>query len=73
MSDNILSPADLVALTKYKQPKKQCAWLASAGIWFERGRDGHPSTTWHHVNNPLTLRFAKQIDPALSEPNFDAM
>lgn len=73
MSDNILTPNDLVALTKYKQPKKQCAWLASAGIWFECGRDGHPSTTWYHVNNPLRLRFTKHVDTTLTEPNFDAM
>lgn len=73
MSDKILSTNDLVTLTKYKQPKKQCAWLASAGIWFERGRDGRPSTTWYHVNHPLSIHRTQPVDSSRTEPNFEAM
>lgn len=73
MNSEILSRDDLIQLTKYSQAKKQCAWLAKAGIWFEPDKDGRPSTTWHHVNNPIALRLSNQRRPELDTPNFDAM
>lgn len=72
-ANDILSPEALKALTGYKQPSKQCQWLASAGIWFMPGRSGHPSTTWHHVNHPLGMQNARPVDTSRTEPNFEAM
>lgn len=70
----ILSPGAMRKLTGYRQIKKQCEWLAQAGIWFKpSGDDGRPSTTWYHVNNPLTVRKSQHVDSVLTEPNFDAM
>lgn len=71
--NDILSPEALQSLTGYKQPKKQSQWLASAGIWFKPGRNGRPSTTWYHVNHPLTLKYSKPADTSRTEPNFEAM
>lgn len=45
MTDDILTNDAIRKLTGYKQPKKQCAWLASAGIWFKEDRNGYPRTT----------------------------
>lgn len=73
MAENVLQRSDLVSLTKFKQPKKQCAWLARAGIWFQPDRDGYPVTTWDHVNNPISLRTSPLRRPELDTPNFDAM
>ncbi|HCL5287307.1 TPA: DUF4224 domain-containing protein [Salmonella enterica] len=71
--NDILSPEALKSLTGYKQAKKQQQWLASAGIWFKPGRDGYPSTTWYHVNHPLSLRSSESADSSRTEPNFEAM
>ncbi|EAP6366518.1 DUF4224 domain-containing protein [Salmonella enterica] len=71
--NDILSPEALQSLTGYKQPKKQQQWLASAGIWFKPGRGGYPSTTWYHVNHPLSIRPAQSADSFRTEPNFEAM
>ena len=73
MVSKVLERNDLVELTKFKQPKKQCAWLARAGIWFQTDRYGYPVTTWDHVNNPISLRLTAQRKPELDTPNFDAM
>lgn len=73
MDNKILTNEALFNLTGYKQPKKQRAWLAAAGIWFKEDRNGHPKTTWDHVNNPISLRLAKPVDPELQTPNFDAI
>lgn len=72
-SENILTESDLFDLTKYRQRKKQCAWLASAGIWFKEDRNGAPVTTWFHVNNPIPLRGPHNFSSESNEPNFDAM
>ncbi|SUW63258.1 Uncharacterised protein [Buttiauxella agrestis] len=71
--NDVLSPEALRSLTGYKQPKKQRQWLASAGIWFMPGRSGHPSTTWYHVNHPLSLLNLQSADASRTEPNFEAM
>ncbi len=73
MTDDILTNDAIRKLTGYKQPKKQCAWLAAAGIWFKEDRNGYPRTTWNHVNNPITFRMGKNLNPELTTPNFDAM
>ncbi|EQB7517687.1 DUF4224 domain-containing protein [Escherichia coli] len=72
MNDARISAADMRGLTGYAKPSKQCEWLSRAGIWFQPDKNGHPSTTWHHVNNPVSLR----LTPAESEintPNFGAI
>ena len=43
MTDDILTNDAIRKLTGYKQPKKQCAWLAAAGIWFKEDRNGYCS------------------------------
>lgn len=73
MSDGVLDREDLIRLTKYSQKKKQCAWLARAGIWFEPDRDGYPSTTWYHVHHPLSLREVDKQSSELHTPNFGAI
>lgn len=73
MSDDVLTDEAIQKLTGYKQAKKQCEWLARAGIWFGQDRNGRPRTTWDHVNNPISLRLAAQRRPELDNPNFDAM
>lgn len=73
MTDDILTNDAIRKLTGYKQPKKQCAWLASAGIWFKEDRNGYPRTTWNHVNNPIALRMVPDVKTELNIPNFDAM
>ncbi len=73
MSDEVLTTEALRKLTGYRQRSKQCAWLARAGIWFQPDSNGDPSTTWYHVNNPLSLRMAVQQDPVLDTPNFGAI
>lgn len=73
MKSGFLERHEVAAMTKFKQPKKQCAWLSRAGIWFQPDRDGYPVTTWDHVNNPISLRLAEQRRPEQDSPNFDAM
>lgn len=73
MTNEILDNEAIRTLTGYTQPKKQCAWLAEAGIWFKKDRNGYPRTTWNHVNNPISLRLAGGMSSEASTPNFDAM
>ena len=54
--NDIISDADIVTLTGYRIPSKQCECLRDAGIFFITRRDGRPRTTWAHFNNPLSHR-----------------
>ncbi len=45
MDGHIVSDKDLVELTGYKIPSKQCEALIKAGIFFITRRDGRPRTT----------------------------
>ncbi|WP_420842796.1 MULTISPECIES: DUF4224 domain-containing protein [Dickeya] len=67
---DIIPDADIERLTGYKIPSRQCEALRDAGIFFITRRDGRPSTTWAHFNNPLKHRAAP---PATSEPDWGAM
>ncbi|MBK0004730.1 DUF4224 domain-containing protein [Erwinia sp. S38] len=69
--NDIISDADIFALTGYKIPSKQCESLREAGIFFIIRRDGRPRTTWRHFNDPLSQRKAKTDDGC--EPNFGAL
>ncbi len=68
---DIISDADIIALTGYKIPSKQCECLREAGIFFITRRDGRPRTTWHHFNDPLSQRKARASDEI--EPNFGVL
>lgn len=73
MSD-LLSDEELIELTGYKYPSKQCEALARAGISFITRRDGRPSVTWSALNATLSGVSAKAVpDVHPEQPNFDAM
>ncbi|NIF20612.1 DUF4224 domain-containing protein [Candidatus Pantoea multigeneris] len=69
--NDIISDADMVELTGYKIPSKQCQCLKEAGIFFMERRDGRPRTTWQHFNDPLSQR--KSVVQDSYEPNFGAL
>lgn len=68
--NDIISDRDIERLTGYQIPAKQRESLAAAGVWFVVRRDGRPSTTWAHFNNPLKHRAEAH---AASEPDWGAM
>lgn len=68
--NSIITHEEMVELTGYEKPYKQCEALKNAGIFFMRRSDGYPKTTWAHFNNPLGKR--NQIT-SKEEPNFEAM
>ncbi|EPG4139474.1 DUF4224 domain-containing protein [Klebsiella pneumoniae] len=71
-NNDLLTDDELVELTGYKFPSKQCAALARAGISFVRRRDGRPRVTWTHVNSALAgIRHV--APPEEEQPNFDAI
>ncbi|MCW7549238.1 DUF4224 domain-containing protein [Photorhabdus sp. APURE] len=69
MKNNIITHEEMVELTGYEKPSKQCEALENAGIFFIRRLDGYPKTTWEHFNNPL----GKRNKTTQEEPNFEAM
>lgn len=72
MGNDLLSDNDLIEMTGYKYPSKQCEALQRAGISFVKRRDGRPRVTWTHVN--AALLGVKVATPADTEqPNFDAI
>ncbi|MCW2485761.1 DUF4224 domain-containing protein [Candidatus Symbiopectobacterium sp. NZEC127] len=68
----IISDEDIEMLTGYKIPSKQCESLRDAGIFFVTRRDGRPSTTWAHFNDPLSHRHKTPCDDNF-QPNFGAL
>ncbi|AWK13609.1 DUF4224 domain-containing protein [Candidatus Fukatsuia symbiotica] len=71
-ANEIISIEDLIQLTGYKIPSKQCESLHSAGIFFITRRDGRPQTTWGHFQNPLSFRHLNPIKETAA-PNFGAL
>ncbi|EGY27948.1 hypothetical protein Rin_00021250 [Candidatus Regiella insecticola 5.15] len=71
-ANEIISTEDLIKLTGYKIPSKQCESLRLAGIFFITRRDERPQTTWGHFQNPLSLRPRNPIKETI-EPNFGAL
>lgn len=67
---DIITPEEMVELTGYQFPSKQCEVLQRAGIFFIKRPDGRPKTTWGHFNHPLAIsaKIAEQ-----EEPDFGAM
>ncbi|WP_063653437.1 DUF4224 domain-containing protein [Candidatus Arsenophonus triatominarum] len=70
--NDVISDTDLISLTGYKIPSKQCEILREAGIFFIIRRDGRPRTTWAHFNTPMKQRSAITISKNI-EPNFGAL
>ncbi|BEM03619.1 DUF4224 domain-containing protein [Serratia marcescens] len=71
-NNELLTDEELIEMTGYKYPSKQCEALARAGISFIKRRDGRPRVTWAHVNAALS----GYLTPTVTEentPNFDAM
>lgn len=71
-NNELLTDEELIEMTGYKYPSKQCEALARAGISFIKRRDGRPRVTWEHVNATLSGRLAPTVTEE-NTPNFDAM
>lgn len=67
---DFITPEEMIELTGYQFPSKQCEVLERAGIFFIKRPDGHPKTTWAHFNSPLAKRPASSVS---EEPDFGAM
>lgn len=72
MTNDLLSDDELIEMTGYKYPSKQCEALQRAGISFVKRRDGRPRVTWTHVNAAL-LGIKPEVVTAEEKPNFDAI
>ncbi|WP_308823141.1 DUF4224 domain-containing protein [Sodalis praecaptivus] len=70
--NDIITDTDLIALTGYKTPSKQCKILRAAGIFFITRRDGRPRTTWAHFNEPCTKKHMTEESKHV-EPNYGAL
>lgn len=71
-SGKLLTHAELEEITGFVQPKKQCECLRENGIFFIERKDGRPSTTWAHVEHPLSSRNIIQSVPE-DQPNYGAI
>ncbi|CAI1757065.1 DUF4224 domain-containing protein [Serratia sp. CY68758] len=71
-NNELLTDEELIEMTGYKYPSKQCEALARAGISFIKRRDGRPRVTWAHVNAALSGCLAPTVTEE-NTPNFDAM
>lgn len=67
---DIITHEEMIELTGYQFPSKQCDVLTRSGIFFVKRPDGYPKTTWGHFNSPLNKRFQA---PVSEEPDFGAM
>lgn len=72
MTNDLLTDEELVELTGYQFPSKQCAALSRSGISFVKRRDGRPRVTWTHVNAALSGNKTLKA-PEEEQPNFDAI
>lgn len=71
---DIITKEEIIELTGYHIPSKQCEALKNAGIFFIIRRDGRPQTTWGHFQDPLSLRHTPKAATEISvEPNFGAL
>lgn len=70
--NDLLTNDELIELTGYRYPSKQCAALTRSGISFVTRRDGRPRVTWTHVNAALNGTRAPVIKQK-PQPNFDAI
>lgn len=70
--NDLLTDDELIELTGYQFPSKQCAALSRAGISFVKRRDGRPRLTWTHVNAALS-GIQHVVAEEEERPNFDAI
>lgn len=70
--NDLLTDEELIELTGYQFPSKQCDALRRSGISFVRRRDGRPRVTWTHVNAALSGTKNIVLDE-VERPNFDAI
>ncbi|CFQ36965.1 DUF4224 domain-containing protein [Yersinia bercovieri] len=68
----LLTHTELKEITGFVQPKKQCECLRENGIFFIERKDGRPSTTWAHVEYPLSSRNSTHSMPE-DQPNYGAI
>lgn len=66
----IISDEELVELTGYSTPAKQCESLDRHRIFYMKRQDGRPRTTWYHFNHPMGGSMMANDD---STPNFAAL
>ncbi|WP_446471116.1 DUF4224 domain-containing protein [Xenorhabdus stockiae] len=66
----LITDIELIELTGYQKPYKQCQSLEKAGIFFIKRPDGRPRTTWGHFNNPIS-RLSDST--SAEEPDFGAI
>ncbi|AVJ20036.1 hypothetical protein CLM71_08550 [Serratia sp. MYb239] len=71
--NEIISEADIERITGYKIASKQCEALKTSGIFFITRKDGKPSTTWAHFNNPLSHRNVLNNVDSGPQPDFGAL
>lgn len=67
----LLTNEEIKELTGYSSPSRQCQKLKEFGVFFIIRRDGRPSTTWAHIESPMSSRVKEQRDN--QEPNFEAI
>lgn len=58
MSD-LISRNDMIELTGYEHPSKQCESLDKHGIFYLKDKNGCPKTTWFNFNHPRHLRSSE--------------
>ncbi|WP_038910908.1 DUF4224 domain-containing protein [Dickeya dadantii] len=71
--NDILSEDDLMELTGYKYASGQIKILTRNGISFIPNKDGHPRTTWAHVNAVLNGTPAPELEDDDAGINFDGI
>ncbi|EOI6872151.1 DUF4224 domain-containing protein [Yersinia enterocolitica] len=68
----LLTRIELEEITGFVQPRKQCERLRENGIFFIMRKDGRPSTTWGHIEYPLSSRQLIQV-ASDEQPDYDAI
>jgi hypothetical protein len=63
----LLTQDEVQALTGYKRPSYQCAWLRERGWTFELGADGRPRIAREHAQRQLGALHSR-TDPRLHLP-----
>ncbi len=75
--DNDLIPDDMLErITGCKQPKRQCAVLKEAGVFFiQRKCDGRPSLSWYHYKHLGNSRRLTDPNPSARDigPDFTSL
>jgi len=56
---DLLTAKDILVITGYDQPGRQCKVLDQYGVFYVKDKNGYPHTTWYNFNHPAHLRFEK--------------